>query len=188
MPEIDMNTLNNTGILEGYGALIYIIIFVIGLVFAFWGAKLVKAIAGLIGAIIGSSFAILLASYFRDSLPNEQGCILIAGIIGALIGAYLAMALMKMFICGFFGLIGFFIGLAFTSNIIVAIILAIVLAVIVSMVINQFLAIITAILGGLMVGYLILALLDHPVAYLLFLVIAGLVAFIGARYQIKNIR
>lgn len=185
---VDLESLNNPGILEGYGAMVYVIILLIGLVFAFWGAKLVKAIAGLIGAIVGSSFAYLLAMYFRDQLPSPDACALIAAIIGALIGAYLAMALMKMFICGFFGLIGFFIGLAFTNNFIVAIILAIILAVIVSMVINQFLAIITAILGGLLVGYLVLAILDHPVEFLIFLVIAGAVAFMGARYQIRNIR
>ena len=105
MVDFDLESLNNTGFLEGYGAIIYVIIFVIGIVFTFWGAKLVKGIAALIGAIVGSSFAVLLATYFRDSLPNEQGCILIAGIIGAIIGAYLAMALMKMFICGFFGFV-----------------------------------------------------------------------------------
>lgn len=167
--------------------LFLLVVFLIGLVFAFYGANVMKAIAGLIGAILGSTFAYQIALYFGDQLPNETACALIAAIIGALIGAYLAISLMKMLIVGFFGLIGFFIGIAFTGSFIVAIIIAIVLAIIVSMVINQFLAIITSLLGGLMIGYLALVKLPEPINMIAFVLLTIVIGFIGARFQLKNI-
>ena len=168
--------------------LFLILILVVGLVFAFWGANVMKAIAGLVGAILGSTFAYQIALYFRDSLPSEAACLILAAIIGALIGAFLAIRLMKMLIIGFFGMIGFFIGIAFTGSFLIALITAIVLAIIVSMVINQFLAIITALLGGLLVGYLALVVVPEPLNMIAFWALLILVGFIGARYQLKNIK
>jgi hypothetical protein len=182
---VELPDLSSTDVVAD-NPLFLIIVFVIGLVFAFYGASVMKAIAGLIGAILGSTFAYQIALYFRDQLPSEAACLILAAIIGALIGAFLAIRLMKMLIVGFFGLIGFFIGMAFTENLIIAIITAIVLAIIVSMVINQFLAIITALLGGLMVGYLALIVVPEPINMIAFLALTIIIGFIGARYQLKN--
>jgi hypothetical protein len=168
--------------------LLLIVVLAVGLLFAFFGSKIMKLIAGLVGAILGATFAFQLALFFRDQLPNEAACTIIAAIIGGLIGAYLGVALMKMLICMFFGAIGFFIGLTISGgNFIVALIVGFVLAIIISMVIEQFLAIITAILGGLLVGYIALALLPSPVNIIAFLGAVVLLSFVGSKYQLQSI-
>jgi hypothetical protein len=185
---VDIEMFNDAGNVVGENPLFMIVIFVFGLVFAFFGANIMKAIAGLVGAIVGATFAFQLAQMFSDDLPNPGACTIIAAIIGGLIGAYLGISLMKALICMFFGAIGFFIGLSFTNDFIIAIIVGIILAIIVSLVIEQFLAIITALLGGLMIGYIALILIAPPINIFVFIVLTFVIGIFGAKYQLSQMK
>jgi hypothetical protein len=183
---VTFDSLMNAGENVEANFFLLIIIFVVGLLFAFYGANIMKALAGLVGAILGATFAVQLAMFFREELPNDIICIILAAIIGAIIGAYLAISLMKMLIIMFFGMIGFLIGLTFSNSFIIAIIVGIILAIIISLVIEQFLAVITALLGGLMIGYLTLVLFPEPLNIITFLALTVIIGAMGAKYQLSQ--
>ena len=172
---------------------IAVIIFIIlGIILAFFGRKIMETIAFVIGAILGAAIALWLApelhQYVSEYLSADM-CLLIGVIIGALIGGFLGRSLM-------YGMISFMVAsmvsgavYLLTGDPIVTFITFIIALIIMHFLVRKFLAVITAFLGGCLVGAGVMFLAAGSLgglSFIVFIIIAGLLTFAGARYQLSN--
>ncbi len=173
-----------------------LILLIVGLVLTFYGRRVLKTIAFLIGAIIGANLAYVIAINIGPRLEEYlslQFCIIIAVVLGAIIGGYLGMAFLKGMIAIFMGFIGYSIGvLILGEESFIPIVIGIVVFVIIWLLIDKFLSIITAILGACLVGMAVssLVITYFPdltlVAFIIFIVCAVALTAIGARFQLDQ--
>jgi hypothetical protein len=192
-----------------------VIYIILGLVLAFWGAKLIEAVAKIIGAIIGA----LIGSYifygflypynngdnwFREDALNETIGLIIVMIICALIGAYIAFAMLRAFVAFSLAVVVYYLcwnllgqpPTIFESgdlNLLwlTCVIAAIITLLLVSHFFRELLAYVTAVFGGFMVGTGISNMLIAMDAYsplmsLLVIVIMVVIAGLGAKYQLSG--
>jgi hypothetical protein len=173
---------------------IAVIIFIIlGIILAFFGRKIMETIAFIIGALLGAAIALWLAPELHERFLSDylsaNMCLLIGVIIGALIGGYLGRSLM-------YGMISFMVAsmisgavYILTSDPIVTLITFFVTLIIMHFLVRKFLAVITAFLGGCLVGAGIMFIAAGSLgglSFIVFIIIAGLLTFAGARYQLSN--
>lgn len=173
-----------------------LILLIVGLALTFYGRRVLKTIAFIIGAVIGASLAYVIAVEIGPRVEEYlslQLCIIIAVVLGAIIGGYLGMAFLKGMIAMFMGFIGYSIAtLIFTDESFIPIVIGIVVFVIIWLLIDKFLSIITAIFGAWLVGIAISGFIVaydsdlKMVAFIVFIVCAVVLAAIGARFQLDQ--
>lgn len=170
-----------------------ILFLIIGLGMAFFGEKILKTIAFVIGAAIGALLAYSTVTCFELYFGlNPIVCIILATLIGAILGGFLGIGMMYGMIAFYFGMIGFIIGIvAFgalnITGFIIAIIIGVIFFVVMSIFIEQFLAISTAIFGGILTGFIALFIVPPiPVGLILFIIISVVVSALGAKFQLET--
>lgn len=132
---------------------------VIGLIICFFGLKLVKVIAGLLGFIIGASAGAAIAAFMGI---EGIGFVVIA-IVGAVILAVLSFLVYRIgvFFMTFICAIGVLIGIFSNVNTVVTVILTVVsliLAILAAVFVDPVIIIITGLCGGLSAGPLVMQL------------------------------
>lgn len=172
----------------------FVIFILIGLALAFFGKRILETIAFIIGAIVGANLAYLIAinpqvqDYVTDYMSGNV-CIIIAVIIGALIGGYLGKSFMYGMIMLMVAGSCAYVASIVTQDRLVILIVFIVAIIIMWFIVEQFLAVVTALLGGCLVGIGVMGLTAEGlggIAFILFLVIVGLLTIFGARYQLDE--
>jgi hypothetical protein len=161
------------------------LLLIVGLVLTFYGRRVLKTAAFIIGAIIGAGIGYLVGSALGDGF-----CIIIAVIVGALLGGYLGMVFLKGMVAMYMGAMGYMIGSAIFGGMLVPIIIGVIVFAIIYILFDKFISIVTAFFGaflvaiavqGLTVGYL-----GNSAAFILFIIIAVVLAIIGARVQLDQ--
>jgi hypothetical protein len=177
-------------LVSSVSSLSYIILLIVGLALVFYGRAILKSVAFLIGAIIGATLALNLAEFIHPFVDDYIGlgfCLIIAVILGAIIGGYLGMAFLRWMIAIFMGGIGYMIAAAFFDPGIIPIIVGIVVFAIILIMFDKFLSVITAMFGAFLAGVAVMNLTEPfigaPLAFVVFIVLAGLLAYYGAKYQ-----
>ena len=135
---------------------ILLLMLVLGLVMAFFGAKIIRTLAMAIGAFIGLVLALYISVWFLDTIGNlglgNTLCILIAAVIGMIVGALLGEGILHYMIAAFFAQIALSVASLFTENLLVLLIVGLVVFLLVLFIIEEVLAVITALFGGALVG------------------------------------
>ena len=173
-----------------FNSISFIILLVVGLALTFYGRAILKSVAFLIGAIIGASLAYNVAVIIGPQLEEYIAlgyCLIIAVLLGAIIGGYLGMAFLKWMIALFMGGVGYMVAAVFFGEGIIALIAGIVVFAIILIMFDKFLSVVTALFGAFLVGiavmYLTSPYLGGLISLILFVVIAGALAYYGATYQ-----
>ena len=172
---------------------LFIILAIIGLVLAFFGKTILESIAFLIGAILGATFAFMLAT--SPAVQARVGayiplnwCIIIAVILGALIGGYLGKSLMYGLISLVFAGLCSYLALTLTGDTVIALIVFFIALIVMWFLVERFLAVMTAFLGAWLTATAVMMLTVGLgfLAYVLFILIIAVLTIFGAKYQLSK--
>ena len=150
----------------------------VGLLFAFFGTKIFRALIFLAGGVaLGAGLALVLRALGYDTL-----IVIGAGALGFIVGGFIALFLLRLAIFFIGAYIGYVIGVRFFPGNTLAILVAVIAAGLLFMLLYRVvLAVFTAVIGGALVGAGMLLLgIDHYIVA----VAALAVILLGVAYQL----
>ena len=159
-----------------------ILILIAGLLIAFAGRVIWKAVWFTIGALIGIGVAMFVYAIIQIFMDLPGVCFLVAILVGAIVGGLAALNAIKFWISATAGFAGLVAAFMLTNNIIVALVVGIVFFAIMYFYFDEFLSVMSGLIGGLLTGYAV-GVYTHSV--ILFFVVAIPVAIAGAYVQLQ---
>jgi hypothetical protein len=159
-----------------------ILILIAGLLIAFAGRFIWKAVWFTIGALIGIGVAMFVYAIIQIFMDLPGVCFLVAILVGAIVGGLAALNAIKFWISATAGFAGLVTAFMLTNNIIVALVVGIIFFAIMYFYFDEFLSVMSGLIGGLLTGYAV-GVYTHSA--ILFFVVAIPVAIAGAYVQLQ---
>lgn len=158
------------------------LLLIAGLLIAFAGRIIWKAVWFTIGAIIGIAVALLVCTIFLMFMKLPSVCYIVAMLVGAIVGGLAALNAIKFWISATAGFAGLVVAYMLTGNFIIAIVVGVIFFAIMYFYFDEFLSVMSGLIGGLLTGYAV-GVLTHSTV--LFFVVAIPVAIAGAYAQMQ---
>ncbi len=160
------------------------VLLVAGLVVAFYGKTLFKAVIFILGAVAGGALAGLVITAIAEWLPADYNVCLVAGVvIAGIIGGYLALNIVKGVLAISIGGIFAWIAASITPDLVVALVAFLVGFVLALLLIDRLLGAITGVVGGAMAGFAVSGFIPDAAGQYAGLAVGIVVALAGIYYQ-----
>jgi len=157
-----------------------IVLLVAGVVVAFFGKTLFKAVIFLMGAIAGGALAGMLSAYL---FPDSTMCLLAGVVIAAIIGGFLALNIVKGILAIAVGGIFAWIASSISPDVFVALVAFLAGFVLALILIDRLLGLITGVAGGAMAGFAVTGFSAGSAGQFAGLAVGAVVALAGIYYQ-----